>query len=166
MKKLIKTILISTSLVTCGDSEKLPRLDSSKLEKVTHETPDGKEIVSYYHDTIRHGSYEKYKKTGKLNRKGYYYNDSMTGRWEFYDSLGNLHEVRYYHQSMINGADTVYYPNGKLRRTGYYNSGHEEGPWQYYTQDGQLKSEITYVDGLPKEDSYVKYDTTGDPSKN
>ncbi len=159
MKTTTKAILLILILSACKSDSELPDLNSSELKEVKEKTDNGYEINTYYRDTLRHGKYEKYNSNGKLDRKGFYYDDAMTGRWEFYDSTGSLYEVRYYHLNDISGPDTMYYPNGNLKRTGFFSSGREQGPWTYYYPDGNKKSELTFVDGLPLEDSYKKYDS-------
>ncbi len=146
-------------LYACNSDNELPSLTSSKL-KIRKETSSyGYELISYYKDTIRHGAYEKYSPQGLLLRKGMFYDNEMTGRWEFYDSLGHIKEISYYHLSMKSGPDTVFYPTQKLKRTGYYSSGREEGPWTYYYENGSPKSELIFANGLPRNDQYQKFDS-------
>ncbi len=159
MKKYLLLIPIIYTVSACTDRDALPPLDSPKLKPKKTQMDNGYEKISYYADTLKHGKYERYDSMDKLEREGYYYNDAMTGRWVFYDTVGKLQEVRYYHQNELSGPDSLYYPSGNLKRTGFYSSGKEQGPWVYYYPDGSVKSQITFVDGLPRKDSYQKYDS-------
>lgn len=161
MRKLMSLTLISLALLACGDSGKLPNFSSDKLKVKEIEKPNGngKEVISFYQDTIKHGKYESYNKEGKMTRSGFYYNDSMEGRWVFYDSISRPIEIRYYHQNEPNGPDTIFYPNGKLKSTGQYILGKTEGPWTYYYENGSPKSNMVFIDGMPQIETYEKQDS-------
>ncbi len=154
------TVLLAL-LGSCNGDKQLPDLSSDQLETKRVEMPNGEgyEIISYYRDTIKHGKYELYKADGSPDRKGYYYNDSMAGRWVFYDSNSTIRKISFYRQNLPNGMDSVFYPNGNLMRTGVLNKGLEQGPWEYYNEDGSLKSRIIFADGRPIEGSYESYET-------
>ncbi len=146
--------------ISCKQEKRLPNLSSDELQtkRVDLSEEGAYELISYYQDTIKHGIYEKYNDDGRLERSGYYYNDSMAGRWAFYDSAGTLQEVCFYRQNKPNGIDSVYYPDGTLQKTGILNQGIEQGPWEYYRENGSLKSRIIYADGKPIEDTYEEYE--------
>lgn len=161
MQTLMSLAFFSLTMMACKDSGKLPKFSSNELKVKELEKPNGygKEVISFYHDTIKHGKYESYNAEGKMTRSGFYYNDTMEGRWVFYDSLAQPMEIRYYHLNEPNGPDTIFFPNGHLKSTGQYLMGKTEGPWTYYYENGSIKSNMVFIDGMPQVETYEKQDS-------
>ncbi len=137
-------------------------MNSPELLKKEVVLENGEKVyTSYYMDSIRHGIYEVFTADDLPERSGYYYNDSMSGRWVFYDSLGRKKEVSHYRYNKLNGRDTVYFPDGGVQSYGSYIMDIEEGPWYFYFPNGQLKHKVIYVEGRPLEGSYMTFDSTG-----
>jgi len=106
----------------------------------------------------------------QVQSAGKYYVDALGettdehGKWQYYDRLGELQEVRNYYKGLLHGEVIRLYPNGKkeqqgffkwgrqdslyiewfetgdVKTQGYYNQDTPIGEWKYYYRDGRLKS--------------------------
>lgn len=91
-------------------------------------TKDGEPIKSEeieYKDGKKDGIWKQYYESGKIKLNATYSNDLVEGLW------------------------TYYFESGKIYITGKYIKSLKEGIWYYFEENGK-KTEIEYVNGIPK----------------
>lgn len=106
----------------------------------------------------RHGKWKTYWNEGRENiyRKGKFKYGLETGKWKYYDELGNLVKTEKYISDRKIIITKNYFANGKLESVGEAHLLNEtdgtlhyfwQGNWKFYNQEGKLVREEKYVKG-------------------
>lgn len=84
---------------------------------------------------------------------GSYYKDPLGettkehGKWEYYDRLGKLEEVRNYYKGKLHGAVILKYPNGNNKQEGYFLQDLQDSVYREWNESGKPELEGYYKKG-------------------
>lgn len=111
---------------------------SGKKNGLCMEYYDGAENIlrtkAVYKDDLKHGSYTNYRKDGKIEQKGIYYQEIKVG-----DTI---------YKNAYDGEIIHYHPNGAINRIERWQDFKKEGIWEKYYENGQLNLKTKYESGL------------------
>jgi len=82
-----------------------------------------------YKNGILNGETGSWYRSGMLRSKGYYENNLLTGKWEFWDEEGNKVVEANYKNDLLNGMYISYYPDGSIKEKGEYTNDKRTGEW-------------------------------------
>jgi len=95
------------------------------------------------------GVWDFYDDDGKLGtRGGFDENQKKTGKWIWYNHLGNVKETAVYKNGDLNGENSMYYDNGKINISLSFKDNNIDGTYEYYNSNGALSQRKYYKDGL------------------
>ncbi|HTQ64342.1 MAG TPA: TonB family protein [Puia sp.] len=130
----------------------------------------GKEVLSdkadYIRKKFRNGDewgVIDYYKSGKLNMKGNYLDDSCThrqGEFIFYDKNGNPMFQMNFLNDKADGPYSAFYPNGKKHSEGNYKIGKMDGDWTGHYESGNISAKAHYENGKQQSASFYNEDGT------
>lgn len=115
----------------------------------------GKCCEGNFVDDERDGSLICLYENGTKKNEISYSKGKLNGRYVTYDKLGNVNSDQTYAMDKINGKSLQYYDGKILKSEIEYNAaGTVSSPFKSYYPDTKLKEEITYVNDIPKTESY------------
>lgn len=109
-------------------------------------------------DGERHGKWKTYwnEERDNIYRKGKFKHGLETGKWKYYDELGNLVKTEKYVFNRKIIITKNYFASGKLESEGEAHLLNEtdgtlhyfwQGTWKFYSQEGELLRAEEYVKG-------------------
>ena len=111
-------------------------------------------------DSFRHGSWQKYNKSGQLLDSGQYQEGRKTGNWCERNPELPAYSIGAYLNGRAEGPWTARYDNGRLRFEGSYLNGKNHGEHRYYGENGVLQKVLTYRNDTLS-GPYRRYDEQG-----
>ena len=111
-------------------------------------------------DSFRHGSWQKYNKSGQLLDSGQYQEGRKTGNWCERNAELPAYSIGAYLNGLAQGPWTARYDNGRLRFEGSYLNGKNHGEHRYYGENGVLQKVLTYRNDTLS-GPYRRYDEQG-----
>ena len=94
---------------------------------------------------------------GQIKVKGAYLDGSRTGKWEYYDSYGNLTQTDLYKAGIITDTVHAYFSNGQLKSITVYKDGNKDGIYLEYNIFGELVEEGFYSNDEYDKEWYSYY---------
>ncbi|WP_439132726.1 tetratricopeptide repeat protein [Polaribacter sp.] len=95
------------------------------------------------------GVWNFYDEHGKLATKGSFDEyQKKSGKWIWYNHLGDVKEIANYKDDALNGKNIMYYDNGKINISLSFKNNNIDGKYEYYTSNGALSQRKYYKDGL------------------
>lgn len=117
-------------------------------------------------EDIESKQYIVYFDNGKIQEKGYWFDNKNQGKFERFYENGNPSQVFYFDKyGKRDGVQKYYYENGKVKLIGTWIEGKEHGDILYYDESGLIvKVKKIYVgnliDVIYKEDDIKDYIST------
>lgn len=95
------------------------------------------------------GIWEFYDDSGKIGtRGGFDQNQKKTGKWIWYNHLGEVKEIANYKDGALNGENRMYFDDGKVNISLSFKDNNIDGKYEVYTSNGALSQRKYYKDGL------------------
>lgn len=152
MKKILLILIVSMSLISCGEPEQsinreqLQERNEVKYE-VNQETPYTGKVIDYYEN-------------GQIQSKENYKDGKLNGERITYYENGQIEYKENYKGGEYEGESFSYYKNGQVSYKRLYKNGEREGIQTYYHYNGQIESKVNIKNGeLIGE--YIKYYENG-----
>lgn len=139
MRKILSTLIIAFSLLSCSDSK--------IYEDVLTQYEDGNHREVKYYKISKDGSRNYVKESwfyqeGTLHLEGPIVDGKRNGKFKTYHKSGSLMSRGNFVDGIREGKATTYHENGKIKYEGFYKNGKECGIWKFYDEDGKLIKEI------------------------
>ena len=94
------------------------------------------------------GPWEFYNANGRLTAKGSFdSNGDRTGKWTWFNDLGNPKEHAWYSEGKLNGENQHWYPNNQTKLLTTYKNGNLEGGYTAYNEEGALLQKKNFKAG-------------------
>lgn len=106
------------------------------------------------------GIYKITHQNGKTMMLGQYLNGLKDGRWQSFDTLGNIKSDEYFVKDRWQGERKLYYANGKLQLIEVFVDGFKNGVQKGYYDTGTLYYEVKHENGV-KQGTWVVYHPNG-----
>ena len=151
-KQLLLSFLILFSLViiSCGE----------KTITTKYDTGEKYEEYQYSGDSLKHGWYKTFSKTGVLTEESKYTDGKLDGERKIYTDEGVLDVTEQYTMDVLNGVFKTYHPNGKTKLEGTYTDNVLAGIVKGYYPTGELMEEVTFEDNM-EQGPFKEYHTNG-----
>ncbi len=124
---------------------------------IVHNEKTGRSVATFYHEN------------GVVSGKGIYKNQEKDSVWTYWGPSGKISTKETYSAGKLNGITTIYYvpeletdKSVIVAKTLNYKDGVLNGDVIEYFEGGQIKSKVSYVNGL-KEGLYTINHPTGKP---
>ncbi len=98
-----------------------------------------------------HGDFIQYHPNGKIVTKGEYLSGKKTGKWVWYDDIGNVDSVYTYKIGLFNGKSEIYNNEELIVRQNYVN-GKLNGKFVEYYPNRKKKVTGSYLDDIPHDE--------------
>lgn len=119
---------------------------------------DNYKSIGYLKDGKKQGKSKLFYENGTLKEKGRWDNDQQTGKWEYFDSLGNIIGIAYFKNNLQHGETKLYYPNGILKEESYWKNGLLNGLSKVYYITGILNEESKWKEGKKDGEALIYYE--------
>jgi len=167
--------MVAFMLCACTDGITVESFDQGKLY----------ERYTVNQDSVKHGSYSRFYKSGKISEKANYDNglldgkrilffdngeqeiveiykqDSLHGEYKSFYPTGQVEFVCTYEDNKIQGKSKKYYESGKLLEEVIFENNEENGPFKEYHSNGKLAWEGNYINGENEIGVILQYDELG-----
>jgi serine phosphatase RsbU (regulator of sigma subunit) len=119
--------------------------------------------LDFYLDGKKNGGSKTYYKNGNVESNMTYLNDTLSGFYQLFHSMGAIKETGVLRKGMKVGQNLEYDYRGILRRRNSYNSsGHREG-YQIFYHQNKIISLVEMLDDGVYIDFKIAFDTLGEP---
>lgn len=133
---LLLFISFSGLLLSCKQGTTVEIFDDGKLYE--------KFIVDK--DSLRHGIYQRFYKSGQVAEKAIYKNGKLEGVRNLYYPDGNIEIVENYVADSLHGEYKTFHPNGHAQFVCSYVHNKVQGIAKKYYESGQIQEEVTFKD--------------------
>ncbi len=117
-----------------------------KLRVSYYDTGEKYEEYQYIADSIKHGTYRKYSKSGFLMETSNYFEGELEGEriiYNFYTGIKEISEI--YKNDILNGRYIVFHPNGEMNMFGVYEDNVLSGTVSFYDSTGELNEHVQFL---------------------
>jgi len=119
------------------------------------------ERYSINQDSVKHGLYSRFYKSGKIAEKASYQNGLLDGVRTLYYDTGAKEIEEVYQSDSLHGEYKTYYPSGKVEFVCEYVNNKIQGKSKKYYESGKLLEEVIFKDNN-ENGPFVEYYENGE----